>query len=359
MANETTLLLQNGATIEVPRIYVGNGWVYRPDQARTQKEIDRGINRSFSRSTDWEPAEDWLRQYIQNELDKHDWAPILKMDINHSNYTGFSAGQKGMMAAYFDQHLGWQNLTLDIQSKTAEPTVNVRITWNGWNIQEWYRSNQVPRLTLNRPLFRQDLSSVERRLSRNQAYDIAARFAKNPIEEANKYLHYLFPDKPKWQVHLAWPDKPTGYSSSEVHDAADGVKLKIDQEHIFWKDRKHAQKVLMRSENTLRELASALQHHGVRAKFDSRRIYDRDDPNYNEEYLYSASFEIPATSDDDNKLGHSFSFTEHGMSIECGFIEDEQRWEDTQKRHLTDWLKEMNDAPPTKEYEDYEYKPNV
>lgn len=370
------LVLTNGAIVEVPEIAEAAAWYYRPDEARTQKEIDRGTNKSFGRSRDGAlAAKEWLRQHLKQEFEKHDWSPVAKIgfpsqynshDQQKSSASNLSGG---MVANYFDTALGWQTLKLTISGSNGTTgntqDLQARIEWTGWNFQKWFFEHQVHEddIVLRTPLRRVMLDTAQFRVSQDKAYEVAGRFAKNPIETFEHYrkvtsaevLH--FPRRAKWDVPLTWPDKPN--LRNDPFDAADGVELQTDQEHIFWRNRQNIEKVLIDSRSQLDVVAKMLSHLGVNTRFDVRSIYDRNDENYGKSYLESVQFQVPRTSDDNNRLGHSFTFSSSGIRVECGYVEDEERWEDIQKRHMADWLTEMTDTTETKEYEEYEYTPNV
>jgi hypothetical protein len=357
------ILFKNGATLAIPSITSYGGWVYRPDEARTTKEIARSLNKTFGRTTDMEPAETWIRQYFQNNLDKMGWPEIANVGAPNGMDWDPNVHGKGMFAAYKHDALSWQTLNLLIAKDRDDPSkVNITLHWTGLNIQNWYDDRTVPTsLNYRTPIRRESIQqNLWRRVKPEKAYQVAARFGHNPVSYARELLGKRFPIE--FSPPLDWDQcEPTvaryGSQNASEYDVEPGVIIATDAEHVFWRNRKHAKKVLIESEQALRELALALEHHGVEARFQTSTSYSRNDEEYGKQFLDSAAFVIPASNDDENKLGHTFEFTHKGMEITCGYIDDDELWETMQKRHISGWMKEMKDALPTDTYEDYVHTP--
>jgi hypothetical protein len=356
----TSIIFKNGHMLTIPKIQSYGGWVYRPNEARTQSDIDRAVNKTFSRTTKTEAPTAWMRQWFQNNLDRLGWPEIQLVEKAHGEWEAPSTTQ-GMQVAFNHPNLSWQSLRLVIEKDSEEPGyVNLQLAWGGLNIQQWYNTRRVPQdISYSNPILTQELGLItKKRLLPNTAYEFAARFGHNPVKVAKQHwASFPVDTSPPMNWDAVEPQK-SRYGRATSYEQEPGVVLSTDQSHVFWRNRKHAKRVLIKSEATLRELASALDHHGVVASLQTSVIYDRSSEDYGKSYLDTARFTIPPSSDDANRLGHTFEFTQRGMAITCGYQEDEEKWEEMQKRHMTDWIAEMKDSLTIDEYEDYEITPN-
>lgn len=357
------LVLKNGSIIEIPKLYRSGGWIYRPKEARTAAQIRQDTNKTFGRQGE-ENAGAWMRQWLQNKFDQAQWSPIALIDPDDNTGPG-RIGRNGMAVSFKHPALGWQTLTFHCRRARESDRIDVRVTWEGWNIQEWYPSRKVPDdLRWNSVVRRGTLAEALQQVPVEKAYELAARFGQAPITVANEMFttarygvrtQATFPVPESGQIPLTWPDKPTGW---ENYEQTPEIHLGIDQDHVYWRNRKHAQDVIVKSTQAFRELAAAMEHHGITAKFQFRTDYQQPHGNRGR-YLNSVTFEIPETEDKENKLGHTFTITQSGISVECGYVKDEERWEEVQKRHAANWLKEMTEDLETTTYKDYTYTPNV
>ena len=354
-----TIVFKNGESFEIPRIYSAHGWIYRPDEARTDLEIRRGTNKSFGRTSDHAVASAWLRTYIQNNFDRVNWSPIAQIDINES-YLDREKGiaGMGMEAAYRTQGLGWQ--TLGFHAKRDDGMVSIQVSWNGWNVQSWYQNQSVPQeLSFRNPVKRETIHHKVLMVNVEKAYTLAARFAENPIQFANQHLPEEFPVGPI-QPDIDWPDR--GISAYRPKEVTQDVLIAIDQNHVYWKNRQELSKVVVESRDAFDKIAAAFEHLGLAVHFKYETDWHSAD---RKQYLRAAEFVIPASNSGDpletvqhNMFGHTIDITQRGIDVTCGYVEDQQRWEEMQKRNMANWLSEMHEEIQTDNSEEWEYTPN-
>jgi hypothetical protein len=73
----------------------------------------------------------------------------------------------------------------------------------------------------------------------------------------------------------------------------------------------------------------------------------------------SITFNIPGDPNSEhNQRGHTIVVSLEGVGVECGYVNDDRKWEAWKGRQAADWLTEFEREFNNPTFEDYEYQPN-
>ena len=356
-----TLVLSDGTNITFPvMITAGAGWHLRPDEARTELEIRRGLNKSFGRGFDGqEVASAWFLNHMQSQFDDADWKPVVSHDYSVLN--GAPRGT-GLTLAVLDKIYGWNSISF----KVTEPgrygsngNWIIHTEWEGVQLQKWYRDKKVDH---NHPYLRTILgeSNLTFTSRHNDMYKLAEQFAKDPTA----YIENVLAVKLPWTTASVPPlDWGPARASSAFLDDAETYWVTSDDEHVFYRNGEQAANIVVEADEQIGMLEQAFRHLGmdIRIRTGVKWGLGSDDPRYMKETLQGFSITIPQNSEDDNnRRGHQIDITLEGIEIECGYIKDDKQWEHWKGRQAADWLNQFEQETLTSSptYEDYEYKPD-
>lgn len=345
------VVLKNGAVIDIPRVDQGGGWTYRPDEARTEKEIRQNTNRTFGRGHDGRnDGREWLRQHLQTQLDKADWSAPASTTLEF--YTPH-VSSSGVSVVY--QHPVWGGNVLSLKLTRITDSQRATISWEGPAMQTWWGTKTVQTDNFHTSEHKTIAEHHILNLTEAKSYDLVGQFMDKPIATANRYLPTFLVEN---ESVLDWPDHS---GISKLTEIAPDVSGLCSADMIFWRNRKVAEAVITDSMGQFELLSKAFSHLGVSIRFGSRYHYDEQGKyDYNRRQLTDMTIDIPQSQEDSNKMGHKIVMqVDRGISIECGYQEDEARWQESEKRNAAKWLQELTQESTPPQYEDYEYKPNV
>lgn len=349
-----SVTLMNGATIEWPYMAtVGAGWHLRPDEARTDHEIRRGLNKSFGRG--WEgkqAAEKWLENWLQKQFDDNNWEPVVSYD-----YTKWSPYLYGGIELEVKKPEGFHALNLKVNDSPRKSVNNatVVLTYHAPNIFRWYKDKAV---TLDEPGHSKEVSKFTWEYPSHDAgiYELVEAFSKDPIGFAAKQ-QIEFPMDKDDLPPLQW----NGLKETDTYlDPEEKIRIKADADHAFYRQGNHAEEVLSTSSEAIGQLERALRHMNISFRILTSHVYDYSSSQYNQRVVSGFEIVIPSDeTDEHNKRGHTIQVTTKGAKITCGYRQDDEKYQEWQARQLAGWLNEFeSDTLSTPTYEDYEYKPN-
>ena len=360
MNNHSTLVLANGATVDIPYISeAGAGWILKPDQARTEHDMARGLNKSFGRSTEGREASRlWRQEFLQAQFDKADWSPLLSHDYDEGSLT--TPGGDGITLSVQDPILGWnifRFLVTEPNRYRSDGIYGVSVTWEGAAIQDWYRNRWV---TEAHPFAWKELYQATYSFElhqRNKIYDMAEAFASDPMayvkQETLAELPWNFDEIPP----LDWGQlKPIEH----FLDDAQTFHIEVDKAHVFWRKGTQAQAVFVAATEEVSMLELAFQHLGIDVRIGEGMNFDigPGQEGYRKDGLTSIVFSIPADAQDEhNQRGHTITVDLKTMSVRCGYVTDTLKWEAYKARQAADWLSEY-EKETTPSYEEYDIQPN-
>jgi hypothetical protein len=352
------LLLANGQTITWPTMGTsGAGWQLRPDEARTEHELRRGLNKSFGRGYEGRKiANDWLRQHLQQQFDKADWADPVGWDFPG----GYEPPIRGLSLSVKHAVYGWNTVRYEVRapSRYGDGKWTVTYTWMGSNLQEWYRTKTAgtkdPHLIVDLAKYSESFDTRD-----SAIYAKAEEFAKDPTGVIESVLGCTLPWTAADLPPLDW-NMTTG--TGRFLDPLETIHQTIDDEHVFYKDGEAAQNVFIASDNQINKLERAFRHLGIdfRIRTGIQWGLPSHDPQYHKEILQGFTVSFPADpADIQNHRGHTVTVDLNGANIQCGYVEDDKKWQDWKARQAADWLNDFEqETLSTQTYEDYEYKPN-
>lgn len=326
----------DGTSIELPRIDVERGWIMRPDEARTESEIRRDINKSFGRviHRGEQAAKDWYHQYLAHLQLMHGHKTVLSLGFSGDpTMTGMG---DSVYVEYEDPR--WGKIGTGIRFERQENR-EVRRT-------SWFRAAQLafewPNMTIDNidhlSAWREvEFGSLVR--SHERTFEDIASWVDDPWAQArDMYPEYSFPDE--------------DYSIDTSHPNP----VQVTGVARIYLDKGYGLKVFTDSAEALADLGSYYGHLGVTAQVKYSWNYGR---LRNQSEVDSVIFDIDGNENVHNKLGHRIVLRSNGMEIRCGYHEDEERWAEYQKRLAEDYLGQIlaseNDEPaPKASYEEYE-----
>jgi hypothetical protein len=252
----TTFVFQDGTTLTEPSIIeVGAGWVLRPNEARTDDEIRRGTNKSFGRG--WEgmdTAKQWKQDWLQAEFDRRGWPTIASHDTPMNAY--ITAEGRGLSLSIFDPVWGWNSFSYYVREPNGRYYSNreefyyIDVTWNGSAVQQWYRDKQVSKKD---PWATVELANAQWKFQdRNESiYTYAESFCKDPFAFVQNQTGQMVP----WSLSDVPPlDWGGNKEFSKYLDAEQTVKIRVDAEHAFYKNKAAAEHVFVESEEQIQML---------------------------------------------------------------------------------------------------------
>jgi len=358
MNTHSTLTLVDGTKIDIPYISEsGAGWILKPDQARTEHDIQRGLNKSFGRSHEGrEVSRKWRRDYLQTQFDRADWKALLSVDYDVVGMN--TPGGDGITFSVLDPIYGWNVFRFVVsEPHYRDNDYKVNVTWEGTAIQQWYIDRQVDD---QHPYAWRSLYTASYTFDhkdRGKIYKMAEEFAADPMgyveQKTNAQLTWQFPDMPK----LDWGTlKPVEH----FLDDAQTFHLQVDKSHVFWRKGDQAKAVFVEATEQINMLELAFRHLGMNIRIGTGINWEigPGERGYREDELRSVTFEIPADSNDQhNASGHQITLDLKGLTVRCGYVTDEKHWEHKQARQAADWLTEFEEDT-TPEIEEYDHKPN-
>ncbi len=354
----------NGDIFEPPIIGTStNGWVYRPDLIRTPREIKRGLNKSFDRDTGHTDGRVWLQQHIDDHFAERDWERPISAD-NPVTTVDTDSGDS-FTIAWQDSVFGWVSIGCTVYQKGSD---NYRHRYNP--------TADVDTITL-KVTMHPVLAYLVKRSSEKSAHQYGASTTAEwiiaDVDASNmpRFVNEWISDP--WNVTIKqFTEKVDGWSSDHMFGATLGARLErylptapsreafntadfqLDRDGYgedleandagIWSSsnanalyfRKGVIEKIMASDvnwKAITELIGALQFTGYELSIHR----DHLPTDWDKEFISGFSIKIPAQG---NTHDHTIKVNAANprVTVNCGFIRDEARWVDAEKRKAVDQM---------------------
>ena len=314
----------------------GNGWVYKPDEARTPHEIKRGLNKAWPREryNNSEKPNEWLSNFVQSGIEARGWKLPTKIERPALSQPLISGNV--FMVTWFDDLWGWQGISLEINDGRSRYYNNQGMSatyrLHLHSATEWWRKQRVESgsngngrgLTTNSNGIKID--------NREDMRVLAARWVADPWNETAKhfegYYELIRPPVEEMQ-NLDYPKEREDNDDHNVHaftsgNAAFWLRGTIDQvmtKDVAWK--------------ALQQLVEAFKFTGYEVRVDTNYTYANDGQE-----ITGIKIEIPTDINNvkSRHTDHSFHITPEGITVECGFVDEEKRWIERETRMARDHM---------------------
>jgi hypothetical protein len=312
--------------IHIPDMMEGSGWYYRPAAARTDRELASDTNKTFGRSSNGRRnAEDWLRTFYIQKIEPHLQLPILAID-RPFQFRELTRVSNDALVAFgtLDPVWGWFGVgysTATVRRNSERKDDAVKIASTGHPGQKLSMEGFWPT--------GYDTTEFE-----YQSY------GPNNLREAQQHIARLVQQVPDWR------DMP---DDEWVQDGNKAYYLR--KEGKWCADDTTPRDIVLKGLPGLRDTFQAMRFLGVdvteRFSYtgDSRTI-----PILNSLTIHFTAKELASNDPHHNNFGHIIYITSGGASIRCGYVEDEERWVEHEKRQAQQQLIDMINAPTTETY---------
>lgn len=317
------LVFSDGTIIEIPHMRVSNGWVARPqaaidDTSYWRGRPDRGqktFGRAYS-SNGWERAGNWFESWIKRQMPP--------------NATLLSSGSLlvGTRQISYDSNLWtvWDNKPygpVQIGLRIREDSDHWKLVTSLWTSK---LISDYPVLTLDSVHSRhtETLNQIDL-VSKEEVYSAVEAFREDPFR------------------YLSRSNLPYGRLTRP-----DEFEVEYDSTGERWLDRRYPERVFTENAEALADLASLYSWLGARLNIHYG--------NYGaSRTVTSLGVDVPATKHEHNSLGHTIRFDANGIHVVCGYVSDEERWVEYQKRQAENFLGELFGEEETTQEEEPQF----
>lgn len=323
-----------------PAVITGNnGWIYRPDEARTAHEIARGTNKAFPRKDGYNHAHSWYEDYLRSNLNARNWE--IPTGIEHPT-TEPRYASDGLTVAYKTKPWGWVTLQLVVRERNTtrwdEGGISVAYAVVFHQAVDWFAKHSLE------PSSRGAFSDANEVGSRDGAHRAVVAFMENPWEQCVKYLHIsndyreVLSPPAEDLMNLPYPHD-LDYDDQE-HDTEDIVSWGNGSAK-YWKTGEVA-KTMAKEVNwvALNDLLGAFKHLGYEVAVVKSHNWDADIA-----HIKGLTVTIPqdptGISEAHKQVDHKFKFTATGIAVTCGFEHDEAKWIERETRKAREALSLM------------------
>lgn len=333
----TDVLFADGSVISPPVIKVGDGGhVYRPEgfeDTSGKKHITFG--RGYRARDEAESiVSTRIADQIKTKIDSG--VAITKLVNSPGTVRGYSHSSQGYgpgFAVYYN-HPIWGMMSVGISRASTTRSavfVETQLPAIHSNIVDPQRIYSRGRWPVNH----------KQEITQGDPTETLMKFKNNPLDEAFEVPEkQLFGDIPV----------PDEWNPSYRNELAIGQYQFHSLNYAHYLSSKALKRVVIENMEGLTELGRALSTTG--ASFDVRSdvVWNEDRQRVNK--LRSIAIMIPISNKEGQQHRHTIHFDERGISVNCGYIEDEQNAIDYQKRHIMDALQEIS----TPEWEEETYQ---
>jgi hypothetical protein len=330
MIRSNTGWIRWGTDLFVPPVIVqgNNGWVYRPDEARTPEQIARGTNKAFPRSNGYSHAATWFENYLRDGIAARGWEVPTSIEKPEQNPR---YATDSLSVAYKTQPWGWVSLMLHVgeqRNYSRYDSANDLIASYSMRFHDavlWWEEQRLDGSRMTK------FSHTTVLKSRKHAHQTVKAFMDDPWYEASKFLplseKLLEILKPPIEDlrNLPYPD-----DGDDEHDVKDIVS-RSNGSMKFWKVGE-IEKIMSKDVNweALRDILGAFKHLGYQVSVQKSHQW-----NENQASINAVEVTIPKDPKDrraNREVDHKVKFTPAGISIECGFEKDEAKWLERETR---------------------------
>jgi len=350
----TDVMISWGPTdqFKIPRIeHSWNGWYYRPSVARTPYEIKHGKNKSFGMSIDGSNAATrWLQGYVADEIDKHRSKLPTSLTPRPKDALENPYPYKPSLAITYE-HPVWGSVCFAAREGTGmhrNNTVSVTASRIAWlYIPETQKTAMWPTVEKNQ------MSGFKVAEWNADKETMFTDFLRDPIGYVSDVSG----------LDLSVLDPPEIWNIPEP-DTKDSVPLKSNDQLVRDENRNLTLHVLNNAHFAFSRAKTLVTQAGSEPMADFLSLLSRDQgvtvelirSYMNGDYvLEGLRVVVPGDENDNNQHGHRIYLTTEGVQVDCGYVKDEKRWLDYQKRHALDVLNRLG-GKPASEMTEYKMK---
>lgn len=329
------MLFDTSDLFQPPAIHTsGNGWVYKPDEARTPHEIKRGLNKAWPREryNNSEKPNEWLSNFVHSGIEARGWK--LPTKIERPAVIQPSISGNVFMVTWFDSLWGWQGISLEINDGRSRYYSNQGMSatyrLHLHSATEWWRKQRVENVNGSSQTTNSNSVKID---NREDMRVLAARWVADPWNETAKhFVHTTLQSTSYYELmrppieemqHLDYLKEREANDDHNVHamtlgNAAFWLRGTIEQvltKDVAWK--------------SLQRLVEAFKFVGYEVRVDTSWA-----PHGDDQEITGIKIEIPTdiNSVKSRHTDHSFHITPEGITVECGFANEEKRWIERETR---------------------------
>ena len=336
MSFDDTIQLSNQLDIiQPPVIHTSkNGWIYKPDEARTKQEIKRGLNKAWPRERGYQRRDyprEWHAEYMRNGLEQRNWA--LPRRIEKPTPYQQSSDTNAFTIHWKSQPWGWQNISMNIREPASyghERNIVVSYTFRTHDAYSWYKDKRV-----EEPYRGGGNDSNSFKVGdRDEVRNLVRLWLEDPWNEL--IGHIGIQHAPLLRNFMKPPEMSgvTYLTEDEIdNDAEDGLDFygTTTGSSMFWSKGKIEQ--VMTNDiawSALRRVLKAFEFAGYELSVDTEYSY-RDENRPITGFTIGIP-EDPNSTKRARKKGHTISINREGISVQCGFVQDEKQWMERETR---------------------------
>lgn len=320
----------NGETLMIPITYSSwNGWWYRPKEARINKKKTFGQTSVGQRA-----AREWFIHFVKMQFGRRNW------EIPTSVSPKSTPKPYGHAIELEWTHPLWGTTHVGVDGERYSSCVTVTAN----PIAFLYAGIDPGQVITAKGVVDLGTASVQLR-EKNETYTSALqRWAKDPlratIDVLGDKIARLFELVEFPHLQEVTPEEAGTFQQ-------DGVKVTSNGTAHLYFERANKLAIIAGIDGIL-NFVDAMPFHHVTAKILTTYLTGQGAVPTGIEFV------IPAMEGEKGRdHDHLFQITMSGVTVKCGYVEDENRWVDHQKRHAADVLKSMMSIETTKEHSEY------
>jgi hypothetical protein len=330
----------NGKVFSPPRIDSSwNGWWYRPDEARTPKDIQSGKKSTFGRGHEGaKAAKAWLTDFCQRKLDSFNWELPSKISNPRDTQNG-----RGFSATTI--HPIWGNVTYNAHVLSRAYGSNPTTSYCTYTVTCHPLAKTFFNQYVTEELYDWHDEQITYVGKEGEAVQDFTAFAHDPIKACNKRIEsplLTFLQTDDDVVDLPWE---TALANPKFRNK---VYFYGDQKNMYFIEG-YAHEAVIDNYDGFMKVIRGLKSLGVDISTTTRDFGES-------KYLLGLNFNVPANPAKGQQHEHTIDINlEQGINVECGYVADEQRWIDYQQRNAANYLQELAEeiGEPKEEVKEY------
>lgn len=330
------LVWKDGRTdIFPPILRAHSGWWYRPETVKGKKTFGMG-------SKGHEAAEQFHHKMFYDALQRHPNQHPVKIGRPHkSNEMRVTNGAVCYLAythpVYGDIHLiftayagGYGRRQSSISYELSMHRLLAVITL-GETPQVWNKNARV--FSHRQEIETQDIEAEIQRFQKDPW-----RVVTTKLKIPQELMEALQPPDDLVEARIEFSEEPTTYENGITTYASRALRHYLGTE---------VRKITRDSMKQLTELGEALKYFGV--QFNVRQTYSYGgEPNT----ITGLDITIPPSKEKGNEEGHSISIKADGVTVDCGYVRQEQRYH----QYEIEQAKQLLADKAFDVFEDFEYE---
>lgn len=336
------IIWKDGTGVDLPPIdRSSNGWVYRPPEARYP-----GSGKSFGKGSDGDSeAKKWLAGQIQKAFALRDW----ELPTGIPKVTKYpELGNEAVQVGWFHPVFGATYITMAYQPARyyQGPRLHLRLNYNvlaldiaQQNIRFHHDMEDSREKSIEPPLVRDESRRNYKASDADRQFilDQYEQFRRNPWTYAQNHLDLDFKFARLVGPHVPLPD--VDYSGEQANEDDEvWYKMRGNVDLMF---EENAQKYVIENIDTVERLVRAFEFLGFDLNVQwSRSWFDSHEKK--SARPTAVSFRVPAKPGVPNREeDHQVRIDETGMSVTCGYVQDEAQYLEYKQRHAMNFFEEV------------------